>query len=90
LRQAIDRTALQWEPILQDDVQPITSHSGPGFFTEADNQTGEWQKQNGYFWTGSFWTGELWQLYSTTHEEKYRKWADSGVEAERFRSPAKS
>jgi len=76
LRQAIDRTALQWEPILQTTSEPITSHSGPGFFTEADNQTGEWQKQNGYFWTGSFWTGELWQLYSTTHEEKYRKWAE--------------
>jgi len=26
----------------------------PGFFTEADNQTGDWQKQSGYYWTGSF------------------------------------
>ncbi|HWO30375.1 MAG TPA: DUF4861 family protein [Candidatus Acidoferrum sp.] len=77
LRQAIDRTALQWEPILQTASEPMTSHSGLGFFTEADNKTGEWQKQNGYFWTGSLWTGELWQLYSTTHEEKYRKWAES-------------
>jgi len=77
LRQAIDRTALQWEPILQTASEPMTSHSGLGFFTEADNKTAEWQKQNGYFWTGSFWTGELWQLYSTTHEEKYRKWAES-------------
>jgi unsaturated chondroitin disaccharide hydrolase len=77
LRQAIDRTALQWEPILQAASEPMTSHSGLGFFTEADNKTAEWQKQNGYFWTGSFWTGELWQLYSTTHKEKYRKWAES-------------
>ena len=77
LRQAIDRTALQWEPILQTASEPMTSHSGLGFFTEADNKTAEWQKQNGYFWTGSFWTGELWQLYSTTHKEKYRKWAES-------------
>ena len=38
--------------------------------------TGEWQKQNGYFWTGSFWTGELWQLYSATRDEKYRRWAE--------------
>ena len=76
LRGAIDRTALQWEPILQKTPEPVTSHSGQGFFTEADNKTGEWQKQNGYFWTGSFWTGELWQLYSTTHDEKYRKWAE--------------
>jgi unsaturated chondroitin disaccharide hydrolase len=77
LRQAIDRTALQWEPILQAASEPMTPHSGLGFFTEADNKTAEWQKQNGYFWTGSFWTGELWQLYSTTHQEKYRKWAES-------------
>jgi hypothetical protein len=76
LRQAIDRTALQWEPILQATSQPITSNAGLGFFTEANNVTGEWQKQNGYFWTGSFWTGELWQLYSATHEDKFRRWAE--------------
>src|SRR5713101_8052720 len=55
LRQDIDRTAAQWEPVLQATSEPITSHSGQGFFTEANNVTGEWQKQNGYFWTGSFW-----------------------------------
>jgi len=76
LRQDIDRTALQWEPILQATTEPITSQSGQGFFTEANNVTGEWQKQPGYYWTGSFWTGELWQLYSATHDEKYRRWAE--------------
>ncbi len=76
LRQDIDRTAAQWEPVLQATSEPITSHSGQGFFTEANNVTGEWQKQNGYFWTGSFWTGELWQLYSATRDEKYRRWAE--------------
>lgn len=75
LRQAVDRSALQWEPILQATPQPISSNSGQGFFTEGNNVTGEWQKQNGYYWTGSFWMGELWQLYSATHEEKYRRWA---------------
>jgi unsaturated chondroitin disaccharide hydrolase len=76
LRQDIDRTALQWESILQAASEPISSHSGQGFFTEANNLTGEWQKQNGYYWTGSFWTGELWQLYFATHDEKYRRWAE--------------
>jgi unsaturated chondroitin disaccharide hydrolase len=76
LREGIDRTASQWGPVLQATSEPLSSHSGQGFFTEADNKTGEWQKQNGYYWTGSFWMGELWQLYSTTHEEKYRKWAE--------------
>src|SRR3984893_9097001 len=75
LRQDIDRTALQWEPILQATTEPITSHSGQGFFTEANHVTGEWQKQPGYYWTGSFWTGELWQLYSATHDEKFRRCA---------------
>ena len=76
LRQNIDRTAAQWDPVLRATSEPITSHSGQGFFTEANNVTGEWQKQNGYYWTGSFWTGELWQLYSATHDEKYRRWAE--------------
>jgi unsaturated chondroitin disaccharide hydrolase len=76
LRQNIDRTALQWQPVLQATSEPITSHSGQGFFTEASNVTGEWQKQSGYYWTGSFWTGGLWQLYSATHDEKYRRWAE--------------
>jgi len=31
----------------------------PGFFTEADNQTGDWQKQSGYYWTGSFLGGSF-------------------------------
>jgi len=68
-----------------------TSNSGQGFFTEANNVTGEWQKQNGYFWTGSFWTGELWQLYSETHEEKYRRWGGTlGLKDERPGIHAKS
>jgi unsaturated chondroitin disaccharide hydrolase len=76
LGQAVDRTAAQWQPMLQATPQPITPNSGQGFFTEANSETGQWQKQDGYFWTGSFWTGELWQLYSATHEEKYRRWAE--------------
>ena len=36
---------------------------GLGFFTEGDNQTGEWKEQKGFFWTGEFWVGELWRLY---------------------------
>ena len=47
------------------------SYDGLGFFTEGDNQTGVWNEQKGYFWTGSFWPGELWQLYSYTHDERY-------------------
>jgi unsaturated chondroitin disaccharide hydrolase len=76
LRQAIDRTATTWEPILRATPDPVSAKTGQGFFTEADNQSGDWQKQNGYSWTGSFWVGELWQLYGTTQDEKYRKWAE--------------
>ena len=76
LRQNIDRTASEWAPVLQATSEPVTSHSGQGFFTEVNNVTGEWQRQNGYYWTGSFWTGELWQLYSATDDEKYRRWAE--------------
>ncbi len=76
VRQAIDRTATTWEPILRATPEPISSKTGQGFFTEADNQSGDWQKQNGYSWTGGFWVGELWELYGTTHDKKYRKWAE--------------
>jgi unsaturated chondroitin disaccharide hydrolase len=75
MHQAVDRTATTWEPILRATPEAISSNKGQGFFTEGDNQSGEWQKQNGYYWTGSFWVGELWQLYGATREEKYRQWA---------------
>jgi len=75
LRQSVDRTATTWEPILRGSAEPLGPKTGQGFFTEGNNQTGEWQKQNGYSWTGGFWAGALWQLYATTHEEKYSKWA---------------
>ncbi|MGB2623103.1 MAG: DUF4861 family protein [Candidatus Acidiferrum sp.] len=76
MRQEIDRTATTWEPILRATTEPLSASKGQGFFTEADNKSGEWQKQNGYYWTGSFWIGELWRMYETTHDEKYRKWAE--------------
>jgi len=76
LRQAVDRTAAQWEPVLRSSPDPLSPNTGSGFFTDGDDNTGEWRKQNGYFWTGSFWTGELWQLYSATHDERYRQWAE--------------
>jgi unsaturated chondroitin disaccharide hydrolase len=76
LRQAIDRTATTWEPILRATPDPVNAKTGQGFFTEGDNQSGDWQKQAGYSWTGSFWIGELWQFYGATHDEKYRKWAE--------------
>jgi unsaturated chondroitin disaccharide hydrolase len=77
MRQEIDRTATQWEPIVSA-VAPTASspNKGLGFFTEGNNVTGEWQRREGYFWTGSFWTGELWQMYARTHVEKYRRWAE--------------
>jgi hypothetical protein len=77
IRENVDRTAAKWEPVLRsspaDSFGPST---GLGFFTEADNASGDWLQQNGYFWTGSFWIGELWQMYGHTHEDKYRTWAE--------------
>ena len=51
--------------------------SGRGFFTEGDNQTGEWKERKGFYWTGSFWVGQLWQLYARTKDERFRRWAES-------------
>jgi unsaturated chondroitin disaccharide hydrolase len=76
VQQSIDRTATRRESQLRANTSNITSDEGKGFFTEADNQTGEWKPQDGYYWTGGFWTGELWKMYSSTHDEKYRRWAE--------------
>ncbi len=77
IRQSIDRTAALWEPAIRATAQDgVTGNKGEGFFTEADNVTGEWKHQDGYFWTGSFWTGELWRMYAQTHDERYRRWAE--------------
>jgi hypothetical protein len=77
LRQAAERTAQKWEPILASSPpEQATRNTGLGFFTEGDNQTGEWQEQKGWFWTGTFWVGQLWQLYAKTKDERFRRWAE--------------
>jgi unsaturated chondroitin disaccharide hydrolase len=77
LSQEIDRTATKWEPVITaSDPAIMATNKGMGFFTDGDNQTGEWKQRQGFYWTGSFWVGELWKMYSSTHDEKYRRWAE--------------
>lgn len=77
MRQAAERTAQKWEPIIsQTPSEEAGINKGLGFFTEGDNQTGEWKEQQGFFWTGNFWVAELWQLYAKTKDERYRRWAE--------------
>lgn len=77
LQQAAERTAQKWEPILASTPPAeATRNTGLGFFTEGDNQTGEWKEQKGWFWTGTFWVGQLWQLYAKTKDERFRRWAE--------------
>jgi unsaturated chondroitin disaccharide hydrolase len=77
LQTEIDRTAAKWEPMVSGtQAGTVGAHAGDGFFTDGNNQTGEWQSQKGFFWTGGFWTGELWKMYARTHDEKYRRWAE--------------
>ncbi len=77
LRQSAERTATKWEPIIsRTGAANMTRDQGVGFFTEADNQTGEWKEQKGFYWTGNFWVGELWLLYGKTKDERFRRWAE--------------
>jgi unsaturated chondroitin disaccharide hydrolase len=77
LKQSAERTAEKLEPaIVRTSPADSGRESGEGFFTEGDNQTGEWKAQKGFFWTGSFWVGELWQLYGKTKDERFRRWAE--------------
>lgn len=76
LQQEIDRTALKWEPVISSSPPAsVGALKGFGFFTNGNDQTGEWQTQEGFFWTGGFWAGELWEMYGRTHDERYRRWA---------------
>jgi unsaturated chondroitin disaccharide hydrolase len=77
LKQSAERTAMKWEPIVsRTGVAEFARDKGLGFFTEGDNQTGEWKQQQGFYWTGNFWVGELWQLYAKTRDERFRRWAE--------------
>ena len=77
LQKEIDRTAAKWEPVISTtSAASLSKNAGAGFFTDGNNQTGEWKPQNGFFWTGGFWTAELWKMYSRTHNEEYRHWAE--------------
>jgi unsaturated chondroitin disaccharide hydrolase len=77
LKQSAERTATKWEPIVsRTGAAALTRDQGPGFFTEGENQTGEWKEQQGFFWTGSFWVSELWLLYGKTRDERFRHWAE--------------
>jgi len=77
LKQSAERTATKWEPIIsRTGTADMTRDQGLGFFTEADNQTGEWKEQKGFYWTGNFWVGELWLLYGKTKDERFRRWAE--------------
>src|ERR1043166_6638495 len=78
LKQSAERTAENLEQAISRTVPAEAGRdTGEGFFTEGDNQTGEWKAQKGFFWTGSFWVGELWQLYAKTKDERFRKWAEA-------------
>jgi unsaturated chondroitin disaccharide hydrolase len=77
LRQSAERTAQKFEPLVSKTTPADAARdAGEGFFTEGDNQTGEWKPQKGFFWTGCFWVGELWQLYARTKDERFRRWAE--------------
>jgi unsaturated chondroitin disaccharide hydrolase len=77
LKQSAERTATKWEPILtRTGAAELTRDQGLGFFSQGDNQTGEWKEQKGFYWTGNFWVGQLWLLYGKTKDERFRRWAE--------------
>jgi unsaturated chondroitin disaccharide hydrolase len=77
IREAANRSASKWEPIVSaSPAEEVVMRAGNGFFTEGDNQTGEWKEQKGYSWTGGFWVSELWRLYDKTKDERFRRWAE--------------
>lgn len=77
LRQSANRSARKWESIVSaSPAEDLAMRTGNGFFTEGDNQTGEWKDQKGYSWTGGFWVSQLWRLYEKTKDERFKQWAE--------------
>jgi unsaturated chondroitin disaccharide hydrolase len=77
IRQSANRSAHKWEPIVNASrAEDVVMRAGNGFFTEGDNQTGEWKDQKGYSWTGGFWISQLWRLYERTKDERFKQWAE--------------
>ena len=77
LRQAADRTAHRFEPMIRaTPVGSMDRNTGQGFFTDGSNE-GAWKDQTGFYWTGAFWVGELWKLFGYTRDEQYRRWAET-------------
>ena len=67
LRQAADRTAAKWEPVIAA-AAPGTDRQvqRPRLLHRRRHLDRRVEYQKGYFWTGSFWTGELWKLLRAT------------------------
>ncbi|HYJ87978.1 MAG TPA: DUF4861 family protein [Pyrinomonadaceae bacterium] len=77
MSQAASRSARKWEPVVSaSPAQEVLMRAGNGFFTEGDNQSGDWKEQKGYSWTGGFWVSELWRLYDKTKDDRFKQWAE--------------
>ncbi len=77
MRQAADRTGQEFEPLITATaIGTAEKYKDAGFFTEGDNKTGRWKKQDGYLLDRKFLDRRAVAVGRPDQRREYKRWAE--------------